>query len=280
MAEKTDSSIGESDLTTYLDTQSDFAFELTVLKTLLACGFTCEHGGSYVDPVTGKTRQFDLRATKSIGFFHIRLAVECKNLGADFPLLISCLPRRPEEAFHEIIRSCVPPPLDPSKRAEVIRFSGKDSVYKPREIVGKSWTRVRKRGSGDKLKDGEFYATQGDAYEKWAQAVNSAQDLIGCAWHDGERAQWKCGSFVMPVLAVPDEKLWVAEFNADGARLGNPRQVGRCSYFIGKVYCAGDKVHHPPYHVSHLEFVTLAGLVEMIEDLFGENTIRLVFPES
>jgi len=73
----------DTDLIDYLSTESDFAFELHVLNTLIAHGFTCEHGGSYDDPVTKKPREFDIRATKTLGHFHIRLAVECKNVSRD-----------------------------------------------------------------------------------------------------------------------------------------------------------------------------------------------------
>lgn len=97
--------IGEDDLTKYLDEYSDFAFELKTLEKLNAHGFNCEHSGTYDDPITKVPREFDLRATRTIDRFRVRLAVECKNLKADFPLLILCVPRRPEEAFHEFVHS-------------------------------------------------------------------------------------------------------------------------------------------------------------------------------
>ena len=41
--------IGQDDLIDYLNNQSDFAFEIQVLKALFEAGFSCEHGGTYTD---------------------------------------------------------------------------------------------------------------------------------------------------------------------------------------------------------------------------------------
>ena len=85
--------IEASDLLDYLSAESDFAFEARVVKDFRKKGFNVEHGGTYMDSVTGKPRQFDIRATLATETSVIRLAVECKNLKTIFPLLVSCLPR-------------------------------------------------------------------------------------------------------------------------------------------------------------------------------------------
>lgn len=266
--------ISESDLTEYLDTQSDLAFELTVLKTLLAQGFSCEHGGTYDDPVTQMPRQFDIRAVKTVRNFRqfrIRLAVECKHLGDHFPLLILCLPRRREEAFHEIVRSSA----GPIPQHKSVRKSGLNSIYKPNELVGKSAAQVGRQQNNE----GTIHASDSDVYAKWAQAVSSAQDLIDLAYHDGEndskeQISGDYSSVVFPVLVVPDGTLWRAEFDANGSKIGKPHQVERCSYFIDKFYFGGVKgLEGSRYRVSHLEFVTLTGLVTLLNDLFlSEDT--------
>ncbi len=46
--------IGAQELLAYLDSASDFAFELSVLNLLSEKGCRCEHGGSYEDSVTRK----------------------------------------------------------------------------------------------------------------------------------------------------------------------------------------------------------------------------------
>jgi hypothetical protein len=69
--QKKNDPIDQADRIAYLEKVSDFAFELRCLERLTKLGFQCQHGGSYTDPVTNKTRQFDLRVQKSKGKFRI-----------------------------------------------------------------------------------------------------------------------------------------------------------------------------------------------------------------
>ena len=268
--------IGERDLTDYLDTKSDFAFELKILKLLTGHGFICEHCGTYDDPVEHKPREFDLRAIKYVGHLCVRLAVECKNIGANFPLLISCLPRQTLEAFHEIIAPTLGRTLVPAFQpyAKAVRLPGMDSIYKPNALVGKTSTQVGKK------RDGTFHDSDNDIYKKWAQAVSSAQDLVDRAHADlVNRPQGRhISSLVLPILIVPDGTLWQAEFDANGSRLAKPRQVDRCSYFIDKSYVTGDNNRSFTYKISHLEFMTPVGLVETVSYLFSEGAIETMFP--
>ncbi|HVN14346.1 MAG TPA: hypothetical protein VMT73_01300, partial [Anaerolineales bacterium] len=86
MATLSDNPITESDIEEYLNGYSDFSFEIQVLNKFLGLGFTCEHGGVYDDPVTHKSREFDIRALYNKGAIRLRLSVECKNLHDNFPL--------------------------------------------------------------------------------------------------------------------------------------------------------------------------------------------------
>ena len=269
-----DGAIGESDLAEYLDKQSDFAFELAVLRLLDGHSFDCEHGGGYDDPVRQIPREFDLRSTRTIGQFKFRLAVECKNIGSNFPLLVSCLPRRPEEACHEVIHSFEPSsqglygaPIITQQHAKAIRWSGDHSIYKPGESVGKSSAQV-----GRQKDNGAIFSGDSDVYKKWAQALSSAQDLV-----DRASDERNCFSVVFPILVVPDGTLWIANFDSDGSRLENPRQADRCSYYIGRSYFAGNQLSGFNYQISHLEFVTYTGLERMVSGLFSD--VRIVFPE-
>jgi hypothetical protein len=155
------------DLLEYLTGYSDFSFEIQVLNTLIAGGFACDHGRTYDDPVTKKPRQFDIRATKCFGKRFLRLAVECKNLRSNFPLLVSCLPRRDEESFYEVVVS-VNPESHPFElpdglyslamlpQSRNIRLSGADSIYGPGQPVGKSCDQV------GRLLSNEISATDSD----------------------------------------------------------------------------------------------------------------------
>ena len=93
----------EQDLQEYLNGYSDFSFEIRALKMLRDHRIDCEHGGYYEDPVTGKPRQFDIRArVKNAADKRVlRMAVECKNLRENFPLLVSCVPRQADEALKD-----------------------------------------------------------------------------------------------------------------------------------------------------------------------------------
>jgi hypothetical protein len=115
---------------------SDFSFELQTLGLVRAHGLDCEHGGLYKDPITKKMRQFDIRAIAREGCYFVRLAIECKNIEENFPLLVSCVSRRDSESFHEVAlvsdehRGVRVPGLTP--RAKVLGIYGKDSCYKPK----------------------------------------------------------------------------------------------------------------------------------------------------
>src|SRR5437899_2290398 len=149
MAKLKQDAITNVDLLEFLTGYSDFSFEIQVLNTLIAGGFACDHGGTYDDPATKKPRQFDIRATKTFGKRFLRLAAECKNLRPNFPLLLTCLPRRDEESFYEVVVSVNPEshPFEPPHglyaiamlpRSRHVRLTGADSIYSPGQPVGKS----------------------------------------------------------------------------------------------------------------------------------------------
>src|SRR5437867_2805954 len=103
-----------ADLSEYLKTDDDFAFELEILRSCLkGGGFNVEHGGAYRDPVTGKDRQFDIRLSISKERCVVRLAIECKNLKSNFPLMVSRVPRRAQENFHDVMISLRSSPGNP-----------------------------------------------------------------------------------------------------------------------------------------------------------------------
>jgi hypothetical protein len=276
--------ITPSDLIEFLDRHSDFAFELLVLNALDAEGFECEHGGTYEDPFTDKPRQFDIRATKRFGQRIIRFAVECKNLKQNFPLLVSCVPRTEDESFHELAFSVDPDRISLSRssprvpafepRTKSIRLTGSESLYKPKEYVGKSSDQIGRN------RENAIFSNDSDVYSKWAQAISSAQDLTDRACYDGEsRDADFYFSVVLPLLVIPDDTLWVAHFNHSGSRTSAPQQADHCSFFVNMQYFAGDKLHGTQYRISHLEFVTFSGLRKLIETLTSSNkALYAVFP--
>lgn len=269
--------VGQPELTDFLDNHSDFSFELQVLNTLVGLGFACEHGGSYEDPVTKKPREFDIRATKDFENRILRFAVECKNLRENYPLLVSCVPRRDEEAFHEIVVSVDPdkfPLQEPAwgesramqPESKTVRITGARTFYPSGGPVGKSCAQV------GRMENGDITANDSDVYEKWSQALSSAHDLTYEACRDGtERTDDMCFSLVFPILVVPNDRLWVVQFDAAAYRTCAPRQTDRCSRFVNLSYYHRSGLTGDEMTISHLEFVTVTGLCQFVDQLCGND---------
>jgi hypothetical protein len=270
--------IGKDDLIDFLDKCSDLSFEIKTLKSLSDKGFKCDHSGTYDDPATKKPRQFDIRATLNDHRSFLRLAVECKNVRDNFPLLISCMPRRREEAFHEIVFSVtsrkyvlgnrpnpIVPALLPVSRS--IRLTHDRTFYKFGEPVGKACDQVGKNPNG------EITANDAGIYEKWSQSLSSADDLVLESCYDGSyRTKDVALSLVFPVLVVPNGRLWMTSFDEHGGRTADPFQIDRCSYFVNRDYyhrsvSGGDRLT-----LSHLEIVTTNGLVKFIDEVTHKLT--------
>jgi hypothetical protein len=192
--------IGAADMLEYLSGYSDFSFELQTLGLVRAHGLDCEHGGLYKDPITKKMREFDIRATAREGRYSVRLAIECKNIRENFPLLVSCVPRHDSESFHDVAlvsdehgvlgthtdsvplheqlvaaeRAIQVPAL--TSRAKVLPITGKNSYYKPNAPVGKSLAQI------GRSTDGEIFSTDCEVFEKWGQCLSSADDLVSSSY--------------------------------------------------------------------------------------------------
>ncbi|MDB5390262.1 MAG: hypothetical protein JWM11_5908 [Planctomycetaceae bacterium] len=273
MAKQKGSQIGQADLIEYLNTSSDFAFELRCLELMTGLGFRCRHGGSYSDPVTKKTRQFDLRAQKSDGKLRVRCAIECKSLTDTFPLLVMRVPRKSEESFHELILSYHPDMVEQSfpripaleKRCQTVRIDPPHSIYAVDAFVGKSSVQV------GRTRENSIIANDAEVFDKWSQALSSAVDLANEAAEEGEEQNDSCLSLILPVLVVPDGTLWQTDFQSNGARSGDPVQTNRCSFFVDQGIFAGDHLQGTNLTVSHLEITTLSGLESLMKDVFVPN---------
>ena len=91
-----------------VEKEDDFGFELRVGNVIESIrAFQMEHGGTYTDSVTDKPRQFDYRCVleKEEGRQRLCLAVECKNLCVQNPLVVSGIGRREDDAFHDFIQT-------------------------------------------------------------------------------------------------------------------------------------------------------------------------------
>ncbi len=265
MANLKNNPITETDLEEYLQGYSDFSFEIQVLNRLINLGFLCEHSGTYDDPITNKSREFDIRAIYTKGFMRLCLSVECKNLRSNFPLITHCLPRKRSESYNEILRTLTPEEVwDNSVGQEKLQGFSKSfrlktgiAIYQPEDYVAKSADQV-----GRKEQDKSITSTDGGVFDKISQAINSAYGLIANA-QNLSAIDNSYYSLIFPVLLVPDNTLWQAKYDNQGNRQGKPEKIKRVSYFIGKEWLIdGDKSN--TYSISHLEIVTFSELGNFI----------------
>lgn len=273
--------IGVSDLLLYLDQRSDFSFELKTLKGLREQGVVCEHGGHYEDPVTKKSREFDIRAIKSIGPFTVRLAIECKNIQENSPILVSCVPRQENESYHEVAvvkkqalsGNAYDQRIALLASTLVLRVQFGQSVYSAGQPTGKSTAQVARTS------DNTLVGNDGELYEKWGQCLSSADDLVRRIHTDSGSPFITRLSAVFPILVVPNKRLWAVSYDENGNRVSDPQMVDHCSCFIDKDYELNDGIEPTWMSISHLDIVTLDGLKCFVSDyLLTNDGMSRIFP--
>jgi hypothetical protein len=268
MASKSlDKPITKADLEEFIKTQDDFALELYVYSLARRLGFTSIHAGSYSDRITGKTRQFDVRASRSCGEdMNVYLAIECKCLRPSFPLLISQIPRTPSESFQDVMQA------DGVRKTQhgqirvvgprVVRLDGAKSIYRPYQYVGKALVQVGYNEAG------RFIANDHEVFDKWGQAIASVNGLIREAAYLQVPSGMSQRSVALPVLVVPDGSLWIANYSENGSLQDGPEQVDEVQFFIGDGQTYAPNLDRL-YTVSHLHVVTKSGLNNLLESFLG-----------
>jgi hypothetical protein len=257
MAKLKDDAITAKDMEEFVGSNSDFAFEMHVLAQLRALGFECAHSGTYRDPVTDKIRQFDIRAVKHQGNSTLALAVECKNLRPNNPLLLSAVPRTPSESFHDLL---VWKGSGYHRYPSVRPIAGHDSAYKPDDMVGKKPDQVGRDTSGALVSNDE------PTFDKLSQAVNSCRDLVRDFAPKPDEPPVRA---VVPILVVPEGLLWQADYDRDGRLAEGPRAVAHTTLFLNNTWLVETGLNPIPCRQSHIEFVTLGALPEIVHAYFG-----------
>jgi hypothetical protein len=260
MAKLKDDPITAKELAEFVNHKSDFAFEMQVLSQLRSLGFECSHSATYQDPVTTKIRQYDIRAVKNEGQNTLALAVECKNLRPNCPILLSAVPRTKAESFHALVD------YNPNPKI-IIQLSireaiNSESAYKIGCSVAKKIDQVGKDSTGAWLSNDKA------TFEKVNQAVNSSRDLIlECPMRQTSKANRRV---IVPLLVVPTGLLWQVDFTADGKQEGPPRVVERSALYLDHAWqVEGNVRERLSYRLSHIEFATLGALPEVVRDYFG-----------
>ncbi|MCX6925768.1 MAG: hypothetical protein NT154_21545 [Verrucomicrobia bacterium] len=230
------------------------------------------HGGAYKDPVTGKSRQFDYRCRMSRFsqapwlLDNVWLAVECKNLHHDSPLVICGRSRTDDEAYHGLIASWKDDANSPFSTTQ--KISGHQSLYKPAEFVGKSVLRLqRERGN----KKGTLKAASDpDVFDRWAQALASSVEMAESALSLVQDGPYKrCCSVILPVVVLPNDTLWTAHYCNDGSLIKDPSTTDDCTFFVD----AKPTVSGRPFALTHIHFTTIKGFGSLLNSLTNEDQI-------
>jgi hypothetical protein len=255
--------------------RSGFALEMRVMQALRRAGWECTHGLTYSDPKTKLDRQFDLRATRVRGNTCMRLAIECKEVSPQYPLVFGLVPRDTTEAGHQLVVSSekdlvtsdMPKGIALQRHALVANQLADESLYAAGAFVAKGYMQVsgNSRNGPDEL------------YSRLAQAIASASDHVDEAHEDYRRTETPiCMTFILPLVVVPDGGLWAIDHDEDGNRANGPVPVDAIEYGIHKTI-PGPLLNGSPYNVTHLEVVTERGLERRLEYLSSDAGQRAVF---
>ncbi|MEL7078908.1 MAG: hypothetical protein AAGM46_23665 [Cyanobacteria bacterium J06582_2] len=257
--------------------------EMRVFSHLLSLDFHAEHGGTYSDPVTDKPRQFDIRCSFRDKNKIIKLAVECKALSPQFPLVIQRVPRIKQESYHELFLAYEPPENYPGvgifNSSKALRTKDSSSLYPIDNFVGKSSNQIgrKKRGKNEP----ELYANDSEIYDKWSQAIASSHDLATNSTDEREQMGLEQSlTMIFPVLVVPELCLWSVDYDAQGNRISEPINCDEIDYYIGKelwnksTLCAA-------YTISHLKVLTFKGFEQFAKKIKSDDDYwKTIFPAT
>ena len=261
MAKLKEDKIKETDLSEYLEKESDFSFEMMVLHMLGEMGFSCEHGGIYEDPFTLKRREFDIRAQYKNENKYFSMAVECKNVRDNFPLLASLVPRREGENFHDLVSwESTSPHGRALAASEKIRKQN-SSFYPVGGMVAKKLDQV------GRVLDGKIVGNDSNTFDKLTQAANSAHDLVKNSCLRRGKGFFE---FICPVLVVPDDRLWAVEYSTKGDQLGEPKRLTVCSLYLDQSWEIQNGLTSTSITLSHLDVVTYSHLEKYVKKVFDD----------
>jgi hypothetical protein len=266
-----DTPIKAEDIEEYINTQDDFGLELRAFRACKERGFEVSHGGTYEDPVTKKTRQYDLRVSGENQKRSVQMPVECKNLKESHPLVVLRAPRTVNESYLEIVIHHDLDGLRSTSRS--VRVNNRD-LYKPGEPVGKAMRQIgRQNGALTGGRDSEVF-------DRWSQALSSAYDLVASAVSGRPDRPWFC-SITMPALVVSNRTLWTVDYDGNGVPSA-PMQVNECAFYIGKRYDVAHSRYGTVAHtITHLHIFTFDGFMKQLGRLSSNPKYwDLLFPEG
>jgi hypothetical protein len=221
---------------------------MQALSALNGQGYGCRHSATFVDPITSKIREFDIRARRRADGIGIQLAVECKNLTLDSPLLVHRTPRGPHESNHSVAV------FKPGHTFSFwqSRTLSPSLLYPLGLPVGRQLEQPKKKD------DGSVSQNDGPTFEKWSQALSGVHD---------ELVQLVAGTpehlttyLVVPVLVVPEGTLFAVDYDSQGSIVSPLRSVPKAELYVAHKWTVSTGLTNLQVQFSHLEIITLPAL--------------------
>ena len=247
--------------------EADFLLELEVLNVLAEFNYNLSFCGRYEDPISQKTREFDIRARQLSRNSNkmLALAVECKNIPVKSPILALCSSRTSDEANIEFVR-CKEPPLPTSSVVNRLRVERKvwdpyvESKFHCRSIVQ---LKGAKRNT-EKPEYGVVGNQQGGLHTKWEQANASLGEILNeVAQNQHPRAD---EFYFFPFLVVPDGTLWTVSYNQEGQRVEEPKLAESVYQHIWLRCDFSTRPTAQCFRIAKMHITTLTGFQTFLKD--------------
>jgi hypothetical protein len=152
-------------------------------------------------------------------------------------------------------------------------------IFRSRELVGKSATQVGRAFVDGKRAETQIVNSDSETYEKWSQAIASANELIARSGHSSLVAGDTVNAAVIfPIFVVPNDTLWAADYSADGQLIESPQKVKECTLFLRKNVV----VRNIRYQISHLLLFTKSAFEEYLNKLRDPHSDdwEYLFPDN
>jgi hypothetical protein len=144
------------------------------------------------------------------------------------------------------------------EHSEVYRAKANQSFYRPGEFVGKSLLRLKPESPKSTK---AVVGPDSDIYEKWAQAVSSAIDLVKGSFVPAQPNHRKV-SAVLPVVVVADGSLWRVAYGYNG-KASSAEKVDQCAFYVGREV---ENVEDA-FMFSHIHFFTLTAFSSFLSQM-------------
>ena len=308
MAKLKKDTLKKENILDFLEIESSFQFEIKVLNTLndffnkdrVFKNYKQNHGGIYIDPITNKPREFDIRVeadftTDTIDEYrginrNIKLAVECTNLKDYNPLVFHSTRREYFEKFHYLIaqkkwNASLSHRIRHDNIKSVVwckKIKGKYSPY-ANDFVGKS-SCILGINEDQKDKNKRFSTNDAAFYSKLMQSLNSAEQFIEIPQYLDTTAIKDSFMAIIPIVVVPNNCLWDVQYKDYKGKekiVGEPINTDHIQYLYNKEfyinYCSNETFkpeysqHKVPFAFSHVDIVTLKGLTELLKKYFNKD---------